>query len=195
MPALFCLALALGVGPVAVWAAVPAAPAPPKAPYTRKSVCPLECCTFGAWTARAPLQVYQRPAGNAAKTFTLQSGETFQALSGDLQTLQLGFVMVLRPFQKQGKRFEPGDIFYILSYQAWDHLIWQRGQILSVPAFWGTSGDPDRETALLKAEPVMVWWVQVRNGAGQTGWLPLQLRRSADGMAVAEEIEDMNDCG
>ena len=170
-------------------------PAPPKAPYLRKEVCPLECCAFGAWTARAPLQAYQRPVGTAAKSFILQSGETFQALTGDLQTLQLGFVMVLKPFQKQGKRFEPGDIFYIVSYQAWDFLIWQKGQVLGVPAFWGTSGDPDRETALLKAEPVMVWWVKAKNAAGQTGWVPLRLQRTADGMAVLEDIDDMNDCG
>jgi hypothetical protein len=186
-----CLALA----PAALLAAGAAPPAPPKAPYLRKEVCPLECCTFGSWTARAPLQTYQRAAANGPKAFALQPGESFRALTGDLHTLQLGFVMVLRPFQKQGKRFEPGDIFYIVSYQAWDHLIWQRGQVLGVPAFWGTSGDPDRETALLKAEPVMVWWVQVRNGAGQTGWLPLRLQRTEDGMTVAEDIDDMNDCG
>ena len=189
---LLCVALALG--PAAGRAAGPA-PAPPKAPYVRKDVCPLECCTNGPWTARVPLQALRRASAQSPAAFALQPGETFQALTGDLQTLQLGFVMVLRPFQKQGKSFQPGDIFYILSYQAWDYLIWQRGQVLGVPAFWGTSGDPDRKTALLKAEPVMVWWVQVRNGAGQTGWLPLRLLRTADGMAVAEEIDDMNDCG
>lgn len=190
------LALLLLGFSAAVWAAGTAAPAPPKAPFVRKEVCPLECCTFGSWTARVPLQAYQRAVANGPKAFALRPGESFQAISGDLQTLQLGFVMVLRPFQKQGKRFEPGDIFYILSYQAWDYLIWQRGQVLGVPAFWGTfGGDPDRETALLKAEPTMVWWVQVRNSAGQTGWIPLQLKRSADGMAVLEEIDDMNDCG
>lgn len=180
---------------LAIQAAGPAMPAPPKAPYLRKEVCPLECCTFGSWAARVPLQAYQRAATNGPKAFSLQPGESFRALSGDLQTLQLGFVMVLKTFQKQGKRFEPGDIFYIVSYQAWDFLIWQKGQVLGVPAFWGTSGDPDRETALLKAEPVMVWWVKVKNAAGQTGWVPLRLQRTADGMAVLEDIDDMNDCG
>jgi hypothetical protein len=169
---------------------------PPQAPHIRKGACPLECCTLGAWTARVPLQAYRHPAGNAARAFALSPGESFEALSGDLHTLQLGFVMVLKPFQKQGKRFDPGDIFYILSYQAWDYLIWQRGQVLGVPPFWGVSdGDPDRETALLKAEPVMVWWVQVRNAAGTTGWLPLRLRPTPEGMTVVEDIDDMNDCG
>jgi hypothetical protein len=187
-------ALSLGLAGMA-WAGGAAAPAPPKPPYVRAAACPLECCAYGTWTARVPLQAYQRAAGTAPKAFVIGAGETFLAEGGDLRTEQLGFVMVLRPFQKQGRRFEAGDIFYILSYQAWDYLIWQRGQVLGVPAFWGTSGDPDRETALLKAEPVMVWWVRVRNGAGQAGWLPLRLLRTADGMAVAEEIDDMNDCG
>jgi hypothetical protein len=187
------LLAALGYAAAAT-AAGPVSPAPPKAPFIRTAACPLECCAYGTWTARVPLQAYQRAARTAPKAFSIGTGETFQAEGGDLWTEQLGFVMVLRPFQKQGRRFEPGDIFYILSYQAWDYLIWQRGQVLGVPAFWGT-GDPDRETALLKAEPAMVWWVRVKNAAGVTGWIPLRLQRSTDGMTVAEEINGMNDCG
>ena len=41
----------------------------------------------------------------------------------------------------------------------------------------------------------MVWWVQVKNSQGRTVRLPLQLRFNGDYVEVAEDIDNMADCG
>jgi hypothetical protein len=170
------------------------AQAPPKPPHIRRDVCPLECCSLGAWTARAPLQTYTTEGSFHSKAYLIHPGEAFTAVKGDLRTLQFGFVTVLRPVEKQKQKFDPGDVLYILSYQAYDYFLWRRGRTLATVDFWGASG-AEGNGILYKQEPVMVWWVQVRNSQGQAAWLPLQLRFTADYVEVAEDIDNMNDCG
>jgi len=183
------------IGPCVLSAAYAApAQAPPKAPYIRKGVCPLECCSLGSWTARAPLQTYKAEGNFSARSYLIRPGEEFTASKGDLYTLQFGFVTVMRPVEKQRQQFNPGDILYILSYQAYDYYLWLRGRTLTAEDFWGDGRAEDRGI-LYKQEPVMVWWVQVKNAEGQSAWLPLQLRFNADYVEAVEDIDNMNDCG
>jgi len=181
---LSCLAVSGEVG----------AQTPPKAPFIRKDVCPLECCTLGNWTTRVPLQTYKTEGSFNARAFLLKSGEEFTASKGDLQTVQFGFLPVMRPVEKQRQKFNPGDILYILSYQAYDYYLWLRGRTLASQLFWDPSG-ADRNGVLYKQEPVMVWWVQVKNAQGQTAWLPLRLLFNGEFVEVVEDIDHMNDCG
>jgi hypothetical protein len=174
--------------------AIASAQAPPKAPFIRKDACPLECCALGAWVTHVPLQTYKTEGNYSAKAFLLKSGEEFLAAKGDLHTVQFGFVTVMRPVEKQRQKFSPGDILYVMSYQAYDYYLWLRGRTLASQAFWDTSG-ADRNGVLYKQAPVMVWWVQVKNAEGQAAWLPLQLRFNGEFVEVAEEIDNMDDCG
>jgi len=167
---------------------------PPKPPHIRKDVCPLECCSLGVWTSHVPLQTHAGEGNLGSKAFLIQPGEEFTAAKGDLYTLQFGFVSVMRPVEKQRQKFDPGDILYVLSYQAYDYYLWRRGRIFATVAFWYPSGD-NTDGVLYKQEPVMVWWVQVKNAQGQTAWLPLQLRFNGDVVEVAEDIDNMRDCG
>jgi hypothetical protein len=166
----------------------------PKAPFIRKDVCPLECCAMGGWIARSPLQTYTTEGSFNVKSFLIQPGEEIVAAKGDLYTLQFGFVTVMRPVEKQRQKFNPGDILYILSYQANDYYLWLRGRTLASVDFWGAPA-AEQNGVLYKQEPVMVWWVQVKNAQGKSAWLPLQLRFNGDFVEVAEDIDNMSDCG
>jgi hypothetical protein len=100
----------------------------------------------------------------------------------------------MRPIYKQKQKFNPGDILYLMSYQAYDYYLWLKGRTLASVEFWN-GPEAARSGILYKQEPVMVWWVQVKNAQGQTAWLPLQLRFTGEFVEVAEEIDDMGDCG
>ena len=169
----------------------PGDPRRPPEPYVDRGVCPFECCVYREWLALAPIRAYARERDTAAVAFTLAGGERFQALTGNVHLDPPGVAVVRRPVTwREGPdsigRFEPGDTLYVLSYLGEDHYrLWHRGRIVEFYRLWPYPGE--RPTAepegVLLREPREDWWAQVRNAAGQTGWIHV----SADGESVGRK--------
>lgn len=166
-------------------------PRHPPEPYVDRGVCPFECCVYREWIAHAPIRAYARERDTTSVAFTLAEGERFQALTGNVHLDTIGVAVVRRPVTwKEGPdsigRFEPGDTVYVLSYLGEDHFrMWHRGRIVEDFRFWPytderPSGAPE---GVLLREPREDWWAQVRNAAGQVGWLHM----SADGDRVGHK--------
>lgn len=139
-------------------------------PWVERDVCPFECCTYGAWTARAPLYLTDEPDVDAPVRRTIESGETFTALGGDVHVLEPGTAVVL-----EGRdMYADGEHLWVFSYRGegnWD--VWVSGDLVTMPLLVDrdAKGDPEEPAILLETPPRTRWWVEIVDGEGTPGWV------------------------
>jgi len=65
---------------------------------------------------------------------------------------------------KLGERqASPGDVVEYLTYQGEGfYKVWFKGQMLDGVEGYGS--------IVMKAEPVWIWWAEIKNKKGQVGW-------------------------
>ena len=169
----------------------------PKAPIISSRSCPLECCSYGAkWIAHGRLVAYESPK-EATEKFGIEIDEVVVAETGFVVTRKLGETKVLQttklgapnniatPLSEPLITLEPNDILYILRPQGEKcDKFWYEGRFYAAEIAPGAkgkafaAGNPMLE---ILSRPEITWWVKVRNGQGQTGWVkdPYELISSA----------------
>jgi hypothetical protein len=167
-------------------------------PYEDAGACPFEGCVYRDWRANHTVAVRQTRSANGAIVFTVHKGETVTALTGvvvttspgrvrfrepadltwaDLETVDVGGMTVRRPSQTGVLHMEPGDTLYLLTYHGeGSTAAWFKGRLYEdldgAMAFFNgaCTNDPSRCVGRIVEPPRRVWWVQIKNARGQTGW-------------------------
>ncbi|MYN43789.1 hypothetical protein GTP23_01740 [Pseudoduganella sp. FT93W] len=177
MKRLDCAALLLAAASVFSTSApaAPAAPArrAPPAQYENWGVCPFECCTYRDWTATDNIPVYQDRKAGSALAFSLRRDEKATALTGVVVTQKAARIRIASAMQdgyldgKDGPQLslKPGDIVYLLApLGEGAFLFWYQGKVYRSSLELGSLPTINAEQAR------MVWWKQIRNSAGKSGW-------------------------
>jgi hypothetical protein len=158
---------------------------PPPMPWIANSVCPGEACVLGPWAACATVVAQTEARSNAPVAFTMNRGERFEALSGDVHVKTTGMVVFTDTFtysavwEIEGPNekhlfFTPADTIYLLDYRGEGYLTWWlHGHAETGMIFWNSrmSGGFKSKVVRLVREPEQEWWVNVENARGQRGWI------------------------
>lgn len=168
----------------------------PAVPYVLENVCPFECCTYGTWTARERIPVYERPAdGDGEMDAHLEKGQSFEATRGQVITREAGRVSVHKPdtlikmYDDSAGEYRswedrlvtpvpPGDTIFVLSPLGegiW--TVWYEGETYRENGMsWRFGRRPetrsrDEVRATFEKKPTTEWWVRVRTDEIGTGWV------------------------
>jgi len=144
--------------------------------YIHKDACPFECCQFGSWIARQPVELFGAPNGKIVKR-KIKKGEKFVALTGEVHSIPLP-VMVTHVYETDEKQgIHVGNIVYIL------HGIGE-GAVALLHNGKVKDGSLDLTYELLNKNgakfPTWVWWVKIRLNDGSEAWI--KDPRGFDGM-------------
>jgi hypothetical protein len=145
---------------------------PPRA-YESWGVCPFECCTYREWTANEEIPVHRERNEKSPVVFTLHHGQAVDGVTGVVVAEKPGVVKSDKPVRDgyiKGSdapqlSLRPGDEVYMLSpLGEGSYLFWYQGKVYqSGNALAAMPGVDAREAK-------MVWWKQVRNKSGKSGW-------------------------
>ena len=157
--------------------------AKPKVPYIQYNICPFECCQYGKWTARSVLRAFKIEGDDSRVSFTIQPGETFTAIGGNVHILKLGIIVIDKSFGT----FKKGDEVYVLSYRGeGEYDLWFNEKELS------NTGEV-RSHGTLKQSPEFVWWVYISNKDGRKGWLRFK-NVSDSGFQTEDKVDGRDSC-
>ncbi len=152
----------------------------PKVPFEDEGACPFVGCTYQDWVAKSPIQAHTERRANASVAFQVSAGETVTALTGTVVTSRSGRVgfrrMEILTTADGDVEIQSGQILHLLISEGggfW--TVWFGGRVyreldggsFSSP---GCQIEPGRCPANILQRPQSVWWVQIRNQQGQTGW-------------------------
>ena len=155
-------------------AAPPADALQPPALYFDECACPFECCALQEWTAVENMKLYAEPRDHAEVVGEIAPGHTMQALEGIAYVIP-GKMMVTEQYvdEFEGLTFEPGDVFYELTYlgEGWSKY-WYYGHEGAAPVAMNCSPEIG-EACWFRTltSSYYVWWVRVRTADGVEGWL------------------------
>jgi hypothetical protein len=157
-----------------------------KLPHYDFGACPFECCTYREWTAVKDTAIYRQRRKNSPVAFRVKNQERVSGLTGVVITSEPGIGKALNDTFLTGYdkreverkiRIRRGERFSLLTYLGEDvYWIWFKGKTFSVKLY-------DRNLNLIR-KPKAVWWIQIRNKRGQTGWT-----------TAAENFDGTDRCG
>jgi hypothetical protein len=142
-------------------------------PFESEGACPFECCVYRTWSVERPTDVRTARDTGAPTLFTVQPGDTVEALTGVVVVSTPGRARAARDVQVEGlgavRSGEEVAVLHPLGEGFW--LVWREGRKGSAqvgpksprPGPW----DPELNPI---ARPEFAWWVRVRDGRGRTGW-------------------------
>jgi hypothetical protein len=141
----------------------------PPVPFEDAGACPFEGCVYRDWIATDTVVVRAARDAASAAAFTVEKGESVTALTGVVVTVSPGIVEFRNPATlstRQGElQMETGERLYVLTYQGEGFTkAWFRGRL-----YEDVDGGRFFEQRVV-APWKSVWWIQVRNSKGQTGW-------------------------
>jgi len=191
-------ALTLAAGPSLVGASYQSASPGPAMPYEDAGACPFEGCVYRDWQSNDTVAVRTTRSAHAPTVFTVRKGDTITAVTGvvvttspgrvrfreptdltwwEFEAVNLGGVTVRRARRSGVLHVEPGETLYLLTYRGEGHTkAWFKGNLYEeldgALAFFNgiCDTDPTRCVGAIVEQPQRVWWVQIRNAKGQTGW-------------------------
>jgi hypothetical protein len=154
----------------------------PPMPYEDPGACPFEGCAYREWTARGAVTVLSARRAGAPGAFTVMTGERVTALTGVVVTQVPGRVEFRKAVDLSTSsgtlHVGPGQSLYLLTYRGEGFTkAWFGGRIYDDvdggKAFFGyrCEHQPDACDGRLVHAPKTMWWVQIRNSRGQTGWI------------------------
>ncbi len=146
----------------------------PDSALVRRKACPFECCTYRDWKATHEIPVYRNEMDSGAPIFTLRTGESFHALTGNVHITGVAVVAVNKKIQGDTPQHTllPGDSVVILnSVGEGNFNVWKKnGQIVEVNGDW--SGPPWKPNTNHRLGNYRTqWWVQVRTFDVRDGWI------------------------
>ena len=145
-----------------------AAAAPPPAGFPREEfgACPFECCQYGRWTSRDATVARVARDRRSGEAFRVARGEAVDALTGLVVTLRPGHARAAAGLRLEGVTIEAGqDVLVLRPVGEGLFKIWIADRVLEAQLL-PVSEAPFR----LLSEPVIAWWVQIRNRQGLVGW-------------------------
>ncbi|HEX8788257.1 MAG TPA: hypothetical protein VF793_18875 [Telluria sp.] len=155
----------------------------PPNPYESWGVCPFECCTYREWTADADIPVHEKRSEQSRILYRLRAGERVDALTGVVVARNPAPIhidhVVRDGFTNGSERpllsLKPGDVVYMLAPLGEGfYLFWYQGKVyhsgIDLAAMPGVEGKGMS----------LIWWKQVRNKAGKTGWTQSNHFQNAD---------------
>jgi hypothetical protein len=149
-------------------------------PFEAAGACPFEGCVYRQWTATDSVAVRAERSADAPVIFTVDAGQRVDAMTGVVVTTSPGRVR----FRKQvdlpsgggAIHVEPGEDLQVLSFHGED-VFTAAFQGVVYPSTDGSTflntaceEQPHRCIGELVAAPESVWWVQLKDAAGRTGW-------------------------
>ena len=154
----------------------------PPMPYEDPGACPFEGCAYREWTARGAVTVLSARRAGAPGAFTVKKNERVTALTGVVVTQVPGRVEFRKAVDLSTSsgtlHIEPGQSLYLLTYRGEGFTkAWFGGRLYDDvdggTAFFGDRCGqlPDACDGRVVYAPRAVWWVQLRNSRGQTGWI------------------------
>ena len=157
---------------------------PMQLPLVQVGACPFECCTYRSWTADSIIEVYawERADRPRQVAFTLETGDDFEAVTGNVHVLEPAVLTVVAPYEQglysgDTLRMVPGDTAFVLDYLGEGFFnVWLNGRALEVEAFWSAPGTMTGDSTVMPGRsdrdfPVTEWWVQVRTATDEEGWV------------------------
>jgi hypothetical protein len=173
---------------------------PPRVPFIVSETCEGEGCTYrGTWAACSTVVARRDKRLDAARVFTIQSGDRFTALTADVHVVEPGIVVFRRPFTTTipvdevglvDLTFTPADTLFVLNSLGEGVVVWRfRRTTIRGDVFWNPDTQPSPADTMALVRPAKtVWWVRVRNAAGQEGWIVGDYAKMATG-GYMDEVE------
>ena len=154
----------------------------PHVPYHNWGACPFECCTYREWIAMTPVSIFKDRKEHGEVAFRLKKSERVRALTGVVVTYKVGITEVVKSVEVRDESavdrpalfLMPKDILYTL-HDAGEgaDVFWYGGRtyvgLFSKPRDSG-GDNPNSEQVRDRSRPEYVWWVKMRNHAGEIGW-------------------------
>ena len=157
----------------------PAAPRPSAAaaslavPFESDGACPFECCVYRTWSVLRATDFRATRDKSAAVAFSVPAGTKVEALTGVVVVSRAGRARASRDVSVEGLgTLRAGDevsVLHPVGEGYW--LVWRAGKKgnAQVGPKANRPGPWDPELNPIET-PKFLWWVQVRDGQGRTGW-------------------------
>jgi hypothetical protein len=154
------------------------AASPPALPFYDWKACPFEGCTYGRWTARKPVTVYDTWAAKRRAIIRLAAGDRVDGLTGVVITFKPGVIRMDRDLPTEG--LKRGDTILTYANRGEGFVaVWFKGKynpefdvsFTKWPDGQGCGGTHCAATYIDLGKKV--WWAQVKLKSGQTGWIDM----------------------
>lgn len=140
-------------------------------PFEDDGACPFECCTYRQWTVAENTRIYKTRDDKSQVVFTANKGDAVKGVTGIVVTIRPGRALIKKSVAlglDDPVTIPAGETLQVLHYEGEGFSkFWFRGKTYSdeIPF-------PDEETDSIKTlnGPETVWWVQIENAKGQSGW-------------------------
>ena len=153
----------------------------PTMPFEDPGACPFEGCVYDdRWVANRAVSIRTERRSNAPVAFRLKRGDKITAVTGVVVTTKPGRVLLHRPntiIHNGAPIIIPaGEVLYLLTYQGEGFSkIWYRGEVITDVDVANFDDEycrrfPDRCNGKIVERWGSVWWIQIKNAAGQVGW-------------------------
>jgi hypothetical protein len=149
---------------------------PPKLPYFDWKACPFETCSYGEWTARKPIAVYDTWEEKRHEIARIVEGEKVLAETGVVITLRPGIIRMDRDLPEQ--KLKRGETLLTYSYRGEGfsavsvHGKYESDFDISFTKWPDGTGCGSEHCAATYVDlGSKVWWVKVKLASGRTGWL------------------------
>jgi hypothetical protein len=142
--------------------------------YIDKGACPFECCTYGQWTAREKVVLFDQINGKKL-TREIIKDEQVTAITGEVHSrpIKAHVTHVDKSDEEQG--IHVGDIIYILHYLGEGAVkFWHAGEAKDGSMDLVYEIDNSSESG---GQPP-VWWVKIRTKDGLVAWVKNPDRKS-----------------
>jgi hypothetical protein len=152
----------------------------PPVPFEDAGACPFDGCLYRQWTATADVDVRAERADAAPVIFSIAAGERVNAVTGVVVTTRPGRVRFRKqvdlPSDGGAVHVEPGQDLQLLTHHRDGTLTAAVQGVVRTGVDGSTfmnddcEQQPRRCVGEVVARPEYVWWVQLRDPHGRTGW-------------------------
>jgi hypothetical protein len=143
----------------------------PPQQYQDPGACPFEGCVYRDWIATKDTDVYadwQTYSSGTPALFQVRNGEKVLAVTGVVVIEKPGVVLLKQAHRLGNMTAQQGEIFYVLTNrgEGFSKIMFRNQVIDSVDL-----NDYQGNSFQALSFPETIWWVQIRNSQGRTGWI------------------------
>ncbi len=132
--------------------------------FQDRGACPFECCEYRNWVAKKDVITKRDMSDQSPVAFRINKGDWVEGVTGVVLTTKLGQGRVNRPVVLGAHRVKPGTLVEVLNYAGEGvYKLRFRGAVIEPGAYDDSSID-------IVNEPTSIWWVNLRNKQGESGW-------------------------
>jgi len=150
----------------------------PPLPFDEDGACPFQCCTYREWSVEYPTDIRSDRRDAAPVAFHVEMNDTVNATTGVVTTTKIGRATASRDVRVGANHLlvHAGEPIYLIrNVGGGDWKIWVDGvidrQYIPSQGYCTPDTQSSDECAIkVVDQPVNVWWAQVQNTRGETGW-------------------------